>query len=260
MSLWVAKERVAHFNTEPPPAGSKIAPVISSICENDSIFVNLEKMTPIKLYEKLFALHGAQGWWPVKSECSGRGYHKNEFGLPKTRKGKFEVCMGAILTQNTSWLQVEKALNNLFAAKINSAEKILKTDSETISTLISPAGYRNQKCSYLKNIAEWFKKAYTPHPIPYTTKLRDELLQVKGVGRETADSILLYAFHLPTFVIDTYTKRVLAAFGVFDEKTDYETLRKWFMDSLPPSVELFQEYHALFVEQGKGGFSILTQQ
>jgi len=221
-------------------------------------------MTPIKLYKKLFALHGAQGWWPVKSEWSGRGYHKNEFGLPKTRKGKFEVCMGAILTQNTSWLQVEKALNNLFAAKINTAEKILKTDSETIAALIAPAGYKNQKTSYLKNIAEWFKGAYTPHPIPYTPKntqkLREELLQVKGVGRETADSILLYAFHLPTFVIDTYTKRILAAFGIFDEKADYETLRKWFMDSLPPSVELFQEYHALFVEQGKGLKKFLNSQ
>ncbi|MDR1812431.1 MAG: hypothetical protein LBQ87_06375 [Candidatus Fibromonas sp.] len=157
--------------------------------------------------------------------------------------------MGVILTQNTSWLQVEKALNNLFAAKINTAEKILKTDSEAIANLIAPAGYRNQKTLYLKNIAKWFIKA--------TGKkqeiIRDELLKVKGVGRETADSILLYAFHLPTFVIDTYTKRTLAALKIFDEKTDYETLRKWFMDGLEPSVELFQEYHALFVEHGKRG-------
>ncbi|MDR2732850.1 MAG: hypothetical protein LBB36_06490 [Fibromonadaceae bacterium] len=208
-------------------------------------------MHPLKLYKKLFSLYGAQGWWPIKSECKGKGYHPNEFGVPRTRKGKFEVCMGAILTQNTSWVQVEKALNNLFAAKINTAEKILKTENETIANLIAPAGYRNQKTAYLKNIAKWFKKAHTPHPIPYTPELRTNLLQVKGVGRETADSILLYAFHLPTFVIDTYTKRALAALKIFDEKTDYETLRKWFMDNLEPSVELFQEYHALFVEHGK---------
>jgi len=208
-------------------------------------------MRPALLYNKLFALYGAQGWWPVKSEFEGRGYHPNKFGLPATEKGKFEVCMGAILTQNTSWIQVEKALNNLFAAKINTAEKILKTDSETIATLITPAGYRNQKTMYLKNIAEWFTQIYTPYPIPYTQKLRDELLQVKGVGRETADSILLYAFHLPTFVIDTYTKRTLVSLKIFDEKTNYETLRKWFMENLEPSVELFQEYHALFVEHGK---------
>jgi len=204
-------------------------------------------MSPLKLYKKLFSLYGSQGWWPVRSECKGRGYHPNKFGLPKTRIGKFEVCMGAILTQNTAWTQVEKALTNLFAAKINTPEKIIETDSETIATLITPAGYRNQKTKYLKNIAEWF--------MDYKLD-RDNLLQVKGVGRETADSILLYAFHQPTFVIDTYTKRALAALKIFDEKTPYETLRSWFMNGLEPSVELFQEYHALFVEHGKK-FSIL---
>jgi endonuclease-3 related protein len=205
-------------------------------------------MKPIALYRKLLSLYGMQGWWPVKSECSGRGYHPNEFGIPITKRGKFEVCMGAILTQNTSWLQVEKALSNLFSAKINTAEKIIRTDSQTIASLIAPAGYRNQKTAYLKNIAEWFLKNYA-----LRSKSRDNLLLVKGVGRETADSILLYAFHSPAFVIDTYTKRTLAALNLFDEKTNYEILRKWFMDSLPPSVELFQEYHALFVEHGKRG-------
>jgi len=202
-------------------------------------------MNPAKLYKKLFSLYGAQGWWPVRSEFKGRGYHPNEFGLPATRKGKFEVCMGAILTQNTAWTQVEKALTNLFNAKINTPEKILKIDNETIATLISPAGYRNQKTQYLKNIAEWFINNSQLEPS------RDNLLQVKGVGRETADSILLYAFHLPTFVIDTYTKRTLAALKIFDEKTPYETLRMWFMENLELSVPLFQEYHALFVEHGK---------
>jgi len=205
-------------------------------------------MTPLKLYKKLFSLYGAQGWWPVRSEHKGRGYHPNQFGLPKTRKGRFEVCMGAILTQNTAWTQVEKALANLFAAKINTPEKILKTDSETIATLITPAGYRNQKTNYLKNISRWFIDNGSNGELE---PARNNLLQVKGVGRETADSILLYAFHLPTFVIDTYTKRALAALKVFDEKTPYETLRLWFMENLELSVPLFQEYHALFVELGK---------
>ncbi|MCL2283481.1 MAG: hypothetical protein FWC26_09215 [Fibromonadales bacterium] len=209
-------------------------------------------MTPLRLYNRLFSLYGQQGWWPVKCEFDGRGYHPGKFGLPATKKGKFEVCMGAILTQNTSWIQVEKALNNLFAAKINSPEKILKTDSETIATLITPAGYRNQKTTYLKNIAQWFANNSQLSILNSQLEtIRCNLLTVKGVGRETADSILLYAFHLPTFVIDTYTKRTLAAFKIFDEKTDYETLRKWFMNGLKPSVELFQEYHALFVEHGK---------
>jgi len=215
---------------------------------------SLATVQPALLYKKLFALYGAQGWWPVKSEFEGRGYHPNKFGLPATEKGKFEVCMGAILTQNTSWIQVEKALNNLFAAKINTAEKILKTDSETIAALITPAGYRNQKTMYLKNIAKWFVEAAGGE----LETARDELLKVKGVGRETADSILLYAFHLPTFVIDTYTKRALASLKIFDEKTNYEILRKWFMENLEPSVELFQEYHALFVEHGKRNTSLQT--
>jgi endonuclease-3 related protein len=211
-------------------------------------------MRPILLYNKLFALYGAQGWWPVKSEFDGRGYHPNKFGLPATEKGRFEVCMGAILTQNTSWIQVEKALGNLFAAKINTAEKILKTSSESIAALITPAGYRNQKTMYLKNMAKWFVEVGGGRRLTAGGGLeaaRDDLLKVKGVGRETADSILLYAFHLPTFVIDTYTKRILASLKIFDEKTNYETLRKWFMENLEPSVDLFQEYHALFVEHGK---------
>ena len=216
-------------------------------------------MRPLKLYKKLFSLYGAQGWWPVRSEHKGRGYHPNQFGLPKTRKGRFEVCMGAILTQNTAWTQVEKALANLFAAKINTPEKILKTDSETIATLITPAGYRNQKTNYLKNISEWFIDNGSNGELE---PARNNLLQVKGVGRETADSILLYAFHLPTFVIDAYTKRTLAALKIFDEKTPYEILRSWFMDNLELSVPLFQEYHALFVELGKrkeySKFSIFT--
>ncbi len=160
--------------------------------------------------------------------------------------------MGAILTQNTAWTQVEKALTNLFAAKINTPEKILETDNEIIATLIIPAGYRNQKTKYLKNIAEWFiNNSQLSTLNSQLESTRNNLLQVKGVGRETADSILLYAFHLPTFVIDTYTKRTLAALKIFDEKTPYETLRMWFMDNLELSVPLFQEYHALFVEHGK---------
>ena len=204
-------------------------------------------MHPLELYNIFFSIYGAQGWWPVRSEIEGRGYHPGKFGLPATEKGKFEVCMGAILTQNTSWIQVEKALGNLFAAKINTAKKILTANSEVIANLIAPSGYRNQKTAYLKNIAKWFAEVTGGE----LETMRSELLKVKGVGRETADSILLYAFHLPTFVIDTYTKRTLAALKIFDETTDYETLRKWFMDGLEPSVELFQEYHALFVEHGK---------
>ena len=156
--------------------------------------------------------------------------------------------MGAILTQNTAWTQVEKALINLFAAKINTPEKILEMDNEKIAALIAPAGYRNQKTNYLKNISEWFIDNGSNGELE---PARNNLLQVKGVGRETADSILLYAFHLPTFVIDTYTKRALAALKIFDEKTPYETLRLWFMENLELSVPLFQEYHALFVELGK---------
>jgi endonuclease-3 related protein len=207
------------------------------------------KQTKIhRFYQKLLALYGPQGWWPVASV-----YHKGDYEIPSTRKGAFEVCMGAILTQNTAWTQVERALANLQNARIDTPEKLLKTDKENLAELIRPSGYCNQKSLYLYAISEWFILNYG------TVPERENLLAVRGVGPETADSILLYAFHLPTFVIDTYTRRICAAEGLADARLPYEKLRALFQENLPRDVCLYKEYHALLVEHAKNQPSTARQ-
>lgn len=206
-----------------------------------------------KLYSDLATLHGPMGWWPVRSECSGRGYHPGRAGIPAKRQGAFEVCMGAVLTQNTAWSQVEKALDCLHEAGVRDPEDILGMEDLVLAHWIRPAGYCNQKARYLKAVAQWFcanfdafgKRAFD------LDSVRQDLLKVCGVGPETADSILLYAFHLPTFVIDTYTRRICGALGIADSKVSYGILRRRFMDALPADVVLFQEFHALLVQHAK---------
>jgi endonuclease-3 related protein len=207
-----------------------------------------------KLFRQLSALHGAQGWWPVRSEWPGRGYHPGKTGIPATRKGAFEVCMGAVLTQNTAWTQVEKALENLYNVQWTSPEKILKVSPEELAEQIRPAGYRNQKAAYLQAVAAWFLSKKGKPAVKDASELEEErcgLLKIRGVGQETADSILLYAFHLPTFVIDAYTRRICATLQIADFRAPYETLRALFMKALPPDTVLYQEYHALLVQHAK---------
>jgi len=206
-----------------------------------------------KLYSELASLHGPMGWWPVRAECSGRGYHPGRAGIPATRPGAFEVCMGAVLTQNTAWSQVEKALDGLREAGVRDPEDILGCEDSMLSHWIRPAGYCNQKARYLKAVAQWFGANFdsSGKRAVDLESLRQDLLGVRGVGPETADSILLYAFHLPTFVIDTYTRRICDALGIADSKVSYGVLRKKFMDALPADVVLFQEFHALLVQHAK---------
>lgn len=205
------------------------------------------------LYLRLKNDYGPMGWWPVRGEAPDRGYHPGVFPVPVTRSGAFEVCMGAVLTQNTAWLQVEKALDGLFACQVRSPESLLALAVDELAGAIRPAGYRNQKSRYLRAMAEWFVLHYD-HIAAGRDNLdviRASLLDVRGIGPETADSILLYAFHLPTFVIDAYTRRICAALGIAEAKTPYATLREQFMDALPRDVLLYQEYHALLVQHAK---------
>jgi endonuclease-3 related protein len=143
---------------------------------------------------------------------------------------------------------VEKALANLQNAGINTPEKLLKTDKKKLAEYIRPSGYCNQKSLYLQAISEWFLLSYGTIPE------RENLLAVRGVGPETADSILLYAFHLPTFVIDTYTRRICTGEGLCDGKLPYEKLRALFQENLPKDVNLYKEYHALLVEHAKRNY------
>jgi endonuclease-3 related protein len=192
-----------------------------------------EKLTEI--YNLLYERFGPQHWWPGETP--------------------FEIITGAILTQNTNWTNVEKAIANLKNADLLSPEKIYHLDVPRLSELIRPAGYYNIKAKRLKNFLNWLFENYNGKlenlDVINTTQLRAELLSVKGIGRETADSILLYAFERPTFVVDAYTARVVFRHRLIEPEADYEQLRELFQSNLPQDAKLFNEYHALLVKVGK---------
>jgi endonuclease III related protein len=196
-------------------------------------------MNKIKqVYSKLYRSFGKQGWWPLTMQGLEPKHH---VGKPKTSNHQFEIIMGAILTQNTNWKNVEKALTNLSKNKLINKEKIINTEHKKLAELIKPSGYYNQKAERLKIIAEFLKQNKNP--------TRQQLLGVNGIGPETADSILLYAYQKPYFVIDAYTKRIFTRLGMGEK--DYNQWQELFMNNLPKDTSIFNEYHALLVELGK---------
>ncbi|MCC4771433.1 endonuclease III domain-containing protein [Methanosarcina sp. DH2] len=208
------------------------------------------------IYDYLFNSYGPQGWWPLTElhyidgtnptkTGSVRGYHPGDYTYPHTDSQQFEIICGALLTQNTSWQQVERALINLRQTNSLSPESILSIDPEALKEFIKPAGYYNQKAARLKTLAEWFLELKSRIP------QREELLSLKGIGPETADSILLYAFKQPSFVVDTYTRRVVSNLGLADEKAKYSEIKELFEENLPKDLVIYQEYHALLVEHAK---------
>ncbi len=188
-------------------------------------------MNPIRqLFDILFDYYGPQKWWPCQS------------GL------RWEIISGAILTQNTAWTNVEKAIGNLLSAGVMSPESVLATPDDKLQELIRPAGFFTQKCAYLKAMAAFMlERELAFEQSADVWALRKELLAVKGVGRETADSILLYAFNKPIFVIDAYTRRVAERHLHLDGTLHHDILQKIFMDALPADVTIYNEYHALIV-------------
>ncbi|MEW6748801.1 MAG: endonuclease III domain-containing protein [Candidatus Micrarchaeota archaeon] len=179
-----------------------------------------------RLYRELLSEYGPQRWWPADS--------------------RYEVVVGALLTQNTNWKNVEKAIANLKEAGLLSPEKLLETQNPELETLIRPSGFYRQKAERLKALTERYLELLERGTEP----TREDLLDVKGVGKETADSILLYAFDLPYFVIDAYTRRFCAHHQLFQGK-EHDDYRQFFESSLPKDVSLYKEYHALIVEWGK---------
>lgn len=175
---------------------------------------------------------GQQGWWPINGK-----YHPGDYSYPRNEQEKLEIIQGAILTQNTAWKNVEKALENIKEVNIG------KIDKNKLASLIKSAGYFNQKAERLKIVSEFFKCNKNPS--------REELLNVKGVGPETADSILLYAFNQPYFVTDAYTRRIFSRLGICNENVGYDELQQIFYVKLDKDYKLFNEYHALLVEHAK---------
>lgn len=193
----------------------------------------LHANTARSVYRCLLEAYGPQGWWPGDDG--------------------FEVLVGAVLTQNAAWTNVEYALEHLRAADALDPEAIVALDDQRLGALIRPSGYFNVKARRLKALCRHVIEAGGMEALARkdTQALRRDLLRVNGVGRETADDIVLYAFHRPVFVIDAYTRRIFARLGRIEGNEGYEDLRHAFERALGPDVEVFQEYHGLLVNHAK---------
>ncbi len=190
-----------------------------------------ESKALIEMYEAMLSALGPRGWWPADS--------------------KLEVCVGAILTQNTAWRNVKRAIANLSEAGCLSVRALADIPEPELARLIVPSGYYNIKAKRLKNFISLVTDEYGGSlnklfKLP-VGDLRNKLLSVNGVGKETADSIILYAAEKPIFVVDAYTKRIGARHGLFSADSEYEAMREFFTERLPEDVKLYNEYHALIV-------------
>lgn len=188
-------------------------------------------MDLMSIYEKLFAAFGEQHWWPAETP--------------------FEMMTGAVLTQNTAWSNVEKAIAN-FRGRL-SPDFILETQTDKLAQIIRPSGFFNQKAVRLKTLAAWFKKYGCDIGLLRSCNpedVRRELLSLSGIGRETADSILLYALGKPYFIVDAYTRRVFSRLG-FELPDDYDDVRRLIEKNIPRDAGLYGEYHALIVKLAK---------
>lgn len=189
----------------------------------------------MKIYDKLYKEFGPRNWWPAESP--------------------FEVIIGAILTQNTSWNNVKKAIDNLKKEAILNPEGIKRVSKAKLARLIKPSGYFRIKTDRIKSFIHFLFEEYGGRldkmRMENIETLREKLLMVRGIGPETADSILLYALGKPIFVVDAYTKRILSRHNIISVKASYNEVQKLFMTNLPHDERLFNEYHALFVHLGK---------
>ncbi|MBU4255968.1 MAG: endonuclease III domain-containing protein, partial [Candidatus Thermoplasmatota archaeon] len=188
----------------------------------------------MNVYKRLIKHFGRQHWWPAET--------------------RFEVIVGAILTQNTSWKNVEKAILNLKKNKLLNCKKIANMNIRKLEKMIQPSGFYKQKAERLKRFCKYLDESYDSDLNKFfdrnTDIVRNELLSLNGIGNETADSILLYAGEKPIFVIDAYTKRMCERTGIVNAKK-YDELQSFFEKNLPKNIEMYKEFHALIVELGK---------
>jgi endonuclease III related protein len=189
----------------------------------------------MEIYKRLYEAYGPRHWWPGETA--------------------FEVMVGAILTQNTSWRNVEKAIQGLKEKRVLNVVGLHGLKKSTLASLIRSSGTYRIKADRLKGFVDFLFEEYEGRldkmaEVPLEA-LRKKLLEVRGIGPETADSILLYSLGKPIFVIDAYTKRILIRHGMISEKSSYGEVQRLFMDHLPAEERLFNEYHALLVHLGK---------
>jgi len=193
----------------------------------------MHHISPMEVYQLLHARYGDLHWWPAQSP--------------------FEMMVGAILTQNTRWEGVEDAIQNLKNANLLNPESIISCDSKKLESLIRPSGFFRQKGRRLVELSNFLLAHDGTRGLKRwaTACLRARLLDVHGVGPETADSILLYALDKPVFVVDAYTKRIFSRLGMFEATMTYDEVQNFFFQRLANSLQLFQAFHALIVEQAK---------
>ncbi len=220
-------------------------------------------ISALQLYKKLFSEFGSQGWWPTFNKKTCKIEYQKTLEKKFSEKELLEIFLGAILTQNTSWKNVEKALTNLSSENLIEVETLSSISKTKLVSIIKSAGYFNQKSERIILIAKYLQKNYSGSLNKLFSKplqeLRKELLSLKGIGFETADSILLYAAQKPVFVIDAYTKRVADCLQLFGGDFDYSNygalqkeFEKAFQDlSEKEKVKTFNEFHALLVEFAK---------
>lgn len=193
------------------------------------------RFDPVRLHARLLEHYGPSGWWPGETPL--------------------EVMAGAVLTQNTAWKNVEKAISNLKAASLMDVEGLHRADEGTLADIIRPSGYYNVKAARLRNLAAMIAREFGGSLDRLFSledaELRARLLAVNGIGRETADSICCYAAHRLFFVVDAYTRRILSRHGVIQYDEDYEKIRSLFEDALPRRIDVYKDLHAHLVFVGK---------
>ena len=205
------------------------------------------------IYSDLLKSYGSQGWWPLiefignnpTKTGSIQGYHPNNYQLPSTRDQVYQICIGAILTQGVGWTSVEKVLLNLKKLNAINPERLMKLSDDKLKEAIKPVGYFNQKARKIHEFTRFFLTLNNRVPS------REALLNIWGIGNETADSMLLYAFKVPTFVIDAYTRRIFTNLGYIKENDDYDKVKELFEKNLEKDLIVYQEYHALIIEHAK---------
>ena len=216
--------------------------------------------TIVEIYKTLYTTYGPQGWWPfldyegtnTSKEGNTQGYHVLDYSFPRNELEVFEVCLGSILTQNTSFNSVVKSLHNLKNKNALTPGAIQEMDIDELKLCIKPSGYHNQKSRYILEFIAFFNTLEGRIP------RRDELLEVPGIGEETADSILLFGYNQLEFKVDAYTKRILVDLGLINEKAKYCEIKQLMQDTLKESIAqedelliVYQEYHALIVNHAK---------
>jgi endonuclease III related protein len=208
-------------------------------CFSFQLYPTICYITPVKntqqrlvnIFNTLLESFGRRNWWPGETEL--------------------EIIVGAVLTQNTSWKNVEKAIDNLKQHNALDIETLYKMDKKTLALIIKSSGFYNIKSNRLKNLINVIYDDYLSNisnlKMLSVLEVRNRLLAVNGIGKETADSIILYALNKPIFVIDVYTKRFLKNHRIYDGQNDYDAIQDFFMRNLPENTYLFNEFHALIV-------------